>query len=854
MALRAGKYKHLFPQNEKTIDNSRKDADIFVQKPLFGNNMKKENVKVLHTGAPLVARQEKNGGRTAIALEIRNMRRGDNGCLTPVGKYEQVEKSDGSWMPLGHIGGRLIAASGTSVKAVAVDGSGAAPLSADTSLPGPALCAVPSSDDSLTVMTASGPARIVISGQSLQIIRLSPSFPTIILAATDSTPVTADVAARTLSRSYTSGRLGNADARSVTADITAAYMHISAESAAAGLFIQPVLARYKLRDRSGQLLYTSAPVLLCHTAGAQCCEGTEIYSDDRSTLKPYTLSAQSWKLSATVCDSQSLRASEVATAEIWISPQFHPCNPDCDSTISVGRATSAGSPFLHVRLPGSQNGLGSNWQGRADRILMSAIARMDDIEERVAVISQPFAEGERTIDITASPDPDAAAVARRLSAALKAPVRRRPAAGILLSPPHTFCAKTAASDASTVAWGNLSVQRFTGYPAQTFTARTGQDGAWRIYSKVRFFDGSSLARTDEGSGPVPRLLGPVLSYPSPDAAEIDMQITAGGQSVMARFPLTPDESGRYSVFIAPTVRPFAPVSESIPDIAFTQPPQDRMPDTIAVADAARPLSPDICGRPGGGEIRALEASRISSQSWEFGRCRFIAGTAEGLYAVGVGANRKSLSLRHIFDGAVASQAPLVAAGTSVFALAGSGPAVVEIPPSGNAVVFAGPDGYSALSFNVLRNELTAFRTDGLARVFCLDENGDSYTRTETGVLAVAAPYVITSSGIFRTDRETPARMPVRIKYHVDPQGYTFSRIRKLDASLCASSVSAAIALEGAGISDGKPWPILSAEIRGEIRSPLALHPLARPARTVILTFDGFASEDFKFKSFRLTVS
>ena len=163
MALRAGKYKHLFPQNEKTIDNSRKDADIFVQKPLFGNNMKKENVKVLHTGAPLVARQEKNGGRTAIALEIRNMRRGDNGCLTPVGKYEQVEKSDGSWMPLGHIGGRLIAASGTSVKAVAVDGSGAAPLSADTSLPGPALCAVPSSDDSLTVMTADNPSLAIFS-------------------------------------------------------------------------------------------------------------------------------------------------------------------------------------------------------------------------------------------------------------------------------------------------------------------------------------------------------------------------------------------------------------------------------------------------------------------------------------------------------------------------------------------------------------------------------------------------------------------------------------------------------------------------------------------------------------------
>lgn len=814
--------------------------------------MKNQNARALDTGAPLVARRESADTPATQAMEIRNLRRGYDGSLVPVGLYEQIGGLDGSWMPLGHIDGRLIAASGVSVKAVAVDGSDTAPLTSSGELPGDALCAVPGPDGSLTVMTAAGPARISISGQqNLSVVRLSDSFPAITLMASDSVPVTADVAGRTLSRSYTSGRLGTADARDVIADLSAAYLHIAAESSAAGLFVQPVLARYKLRDRAGRLLYTSGPVLLCHTSGAQCCDAVDICSDDRTTLKAYTVTAQSWRLSATVGPISGSCSSEVASAEIWITPQFHPYNPDRSGTVSVGRAASADSVFLRVRLPGSQGGLGDNWKGRATRILMDAIARIDEIEERVAVISEPFAAGMRTIDIAVSPDPDAAAVSRRLSAALRSPVRRIPIEDVLLSPPHTFIAAVAASDASVVAWGNLTVSRYPGYPAQFFTARTGAEGTWRIYSKVRFCDGSSLARIDYGAGPMPNLFSPVLSYPSPDAVGIDMQITAGEATAMARFPLTPDESGRCAVFVSPTVRPFAPVSESIPDIAFTQPPRDRFPDSVAIADAASPLSPAVTGRLGGGEIRALKECRISSQSWEFGRCRFIAGTVEGLYSVGVSANRKSLSLRHLFDGTVASQSSLAAAGSSVFALVGDNPAVVEIPASGSARIFAAADGYNALMFNCLRDELTAFRAEDGAQVFCLAENGDCYTRDETGVVAVSGTYIITASGIFRTDYETAARMPVGIKYKINPSVLNYRRITELGAFLCASDVSAVIGLEGAGITLGNPWPMLSAAIRGEVRSPLLFRPLARPARRAVIKFDGVVGDDFRFKTFRL---
>lgn len=822
---------------------------IFLRKNhLFGNKMKNLKTRIISTGASLAGRVADDGSDSVRPLEIKNLRHDSSGCLVPVGQYQAIEGLDGSWLPLGRIGNRLVSSSETHVKAVPVDGDNSIG-DAENALPGEALNAVSCQDGTLIVMTPAGPARITIEDENIKVTRLYDPFPPIILSATDSSPVTADIAERSLSRSYTSGRLGTADSRDVIADITAAYLHIAAESSAAGLFVQPVLARYKLRDREGHLLYTSGPVLLCHTSGAQCCDKVGIYSDDRKTLKSYSITAQSWKLSATFGAVTPGVAAEVATAEIWLTPQFHPCEPGGAGTVSVSRGATAGNPYLQVRVPGLQNGLGGNWKDRAAGLIRQAIARIDDIEERVAVITEPFVSTERTIDITVSPDPDVASVSRRLSAALKAPVRRFTIENVLLSSPHSFSASVAATDAAAVAWGNITIRRFTGYAAQTVMARKGT-AAWRIFTKVRFSDGTSLARTDSGSYGAPDLFSPVITYPSPDAVEIDLQITVGGTVTTARFPLTPDESGRCAVYIAPAVKPFTPKNEVISDISFTNPPQDHLPDIVAIADASDPLSIISSGRPGGGEIRSLEAFRIASQSWEFGRSRFVAGTTKGLCSVGVSANRRSLSLRNIFNGEVSLRNSLAAAGTSVFALAGNPASLVEIPATGSARVYSGPDNYKAVTFNTQRNELTVFRADGSARVFCLDENGGSYTRSGEPVLTATGNYIVTDTGVFRIDKETAARMPVTISFFIAPCASDYGRITLLEGFINSSNVNASLKLEGCGVSASNRWLMLKADIRGEIRSPVIVHPVARPVRSAVITFEGIVSSDFRFKTFR----
>lgn len=813
--------------------------------------MERHNNRGFNSGSPLISRRNPSTVPTVSATEIINLRRGDDGNLVPIGMFRPVPSLNASRTPLGQIGAYLVAASGTILEAV--DQDGLQPVIA-ASLPGKALCASPCADGMLAVMTEAGPVKVSVTGLTLSVTDLSADFPPITLTATDSVPVTADVAGRTLSRSYSSGRLDKADFRNVTDDLAAAYTHIAAEGSAAGVFVQPVLARYKLRDRAGNLLYTSAPVLLCHSSGAQCCDPVAVYSDDRTTLKPYTLTAESWILSAVIGQTPSARGAEVATAEICVTPQFHPYCSDDTGRANVGRASSASSPFLRVTLPGAQAGLGANWKGAAARIIMKAIARIDELEERVAVINMPFASGARTVAVSVSPDPDAAGVSRRLRTALARPVARRVLSDVLLSAPHTFSASVSASDASTTAWGNLAVHRFRGYQAQNFIGRTTSGTSWRVYAKIRFADGSSLSRTDSGSGPVPSLFSPVLSYPSADAVEMDLQLTADGTVTTARFPLVADESGRMAVYVASPVKPFMPESEPVPEIAETDSPVDVYPDAVAIADAGNPSRAVLVARPGGGPVRALRAGRIASQSWEFGRCRFIAGAEGGIISIGVGSGRKTLSLRNLSGGSVPSAQAMTAAGASVFALTGADGDIIEIPASGAVRPFASAEGYTALAFNHVRDELLAFRPDGSARVFCLDEGGDSYIRTEPAVRSVADTgqccYLVTDQNVCRME-ESPfdGPLPVRISYAFVPSGLCHDRATAFGAYLTASSLDGCLTISGTGISRNGTWPMLTASIHGEVRGPLVFRPIARSARRLSSTLDGMTTCDFKFKSF-----
>lgn len=812
------------------------------------------NMSASDTGAPLVARDTGSGRRAAGAESVVNLRRDGGGSLVPVGAMTAVEGLDGGCRPLGQIGRWLLVASGRGLRAVATDGSGTEPIVCPSALPGDALCAH-AGGDSLTVMTSAGPVRVEIVGDALRQTPLTPDFPPVTLLALDYGPMTADVAERSLSKSYSGGRVSAQDAGNVLDDLTDAYLHIASSAAASGMFVQPVIARCKLRDGGGNLLYTSQPVLLGHSTGGQLAGYIGLKSDDRHVLKPYTLTAQIWKLSAVFAPSAGFaRAAEVASAELWVTPQFHPYSPGGMGEVNVNRASSADADFLRVRLPGASCGLGPGWKSLVRRTVFRALARIDDIEERVAVVSSPFGDAERRVEISASPEADAAAASTALTAALRRPVRRRTLMQTLMLPPHTFTASVTASDAGTVAWGDIAVQRFGGSHSLEITARRGNAGAWKMITKVVFADGSSLSRTDQGSGEAPSLISPLLVYPSPDAVEMDIRLTSGGSMTTARFPLEADESGRFAAYMADTAVPMAVPAQSVLDIAVTHPADREYPAAMILARASAPLVAEVVAEPDGNRIRALCAAYSAGQSWEFGRCRFFAGTDAGMYSVVLGANRRSVSARIVASGTVASRKSLVNAGGEVYALVGD--ALMLVPPAGRPQFFGCGAAYSGLAYNALRRELLAFRADGAAAdVFCLGEDGRSYRRTDVCATDVAVlggrTYLTVGNRIVTLDENPAERTSVKYVLLVDPDRMNCGGLTLAEVFFTASVFYGSIEAEGVGTGGGRPWRILRAAVSGDVRSPLSFRPVCRAARLLRLTLDGYVSADFKFHTFKL---
>ena len=108
------------------------------------------------------------------------------------------------------------------------------------------------------------------------------------------------------------------------------------------MLLQPALARYRLLDASGNVLFESAPVLVSHSGGAQCCDSVALGSSDRTTVDAYNLKAGTYHVELAL---PSMADSGVAQAEILMTPLFHPYDPAGEGMAQLGRADSSSSVF-----------------------------------------------------------------------------------------------------------------------------------------------------------------------------------------------------------------------------------------------------------------------------------------------------------------------------------------------------------------------------------------------------------------------------------------------------------------------------------------------------------------------------
>ena len=817
--------------------------------------MKGKKSTVRHTVPAALCPRDAAGQRNPLLpLNVINLRPGSNGTLVPVGENIRHEGFGASTplLMLRSEGREVIAAaSGSDLIYGKTDAGAGTDVEPDFFGSQP-LCAIPVSSDAGVVMCTDGAVQLSMQPDgTLATSSLARSYAPIGMVAVESSPISTTVAARTLSRNYDgASRLSASDTAAVSADLVDAYRRLTSTAGAAGLAIQPALARYRLIDNEGRCVFTSAPVLLSLPSGSQCADTVGITSSDRRTLDPYTLSARTWalQLSLPAADTKA----GISRADIYLSPLFHPYVPVAAADITTSRASSSDAPFIYAGLPGRERSLGNNFNGHARRLLASAIARLDSIEQRVAVVNEPFSGPQRTVKADIAFNCDCVAEAKSLTAALAAPAQKYDRMSVVFAPPHTFTARCAASDAATVLWANLTARHFPGYPLAGRAATFGESALWRGTTRIRFASGGSVVLSESHISPVPLTFNPLLYYPLPDAVEISISVSTAGTVRSATFTLTPDESGRGALF-AEGCAPFALTGSEAVDTTQTD-SRESYPYAVAVAATSDPLHIDSIMRLGSGPVAAVIARGATDQAWEFGRSRFIVGAAAGIYSLGVGTGRTALSSRRL------SAAPVTRAdalcrgeGGEAFALSAAGSATIplHIRPNGSVSTFAPSGPYLAAAFDSLRGELWLLRSDSSADIFCLHHDGAFYRRT--GIAATGArmlgdqAFACTPVGLISLGQEQAKDIAVGINCLYTPR--TLDPVTPLAIEFAAVAVrfKGSMTLESADAgAGGRTCPVVRASIGGALLSPIRLRTATRPARRFRFGFEGTVSPDFTY--------
>ncbi len=777
------------------------------------------------------------------AIDAENLRPDtDNSgsvILRPVGLPSSTTMPDG-YNAIARIGNRLIVTKGNKVGSIAVN-SGGNPDISTNELPGSALCAI-TRDTSAIVMTTAGAVSVGADGT---VDRLCRDYPAISLLAVADADVSASVGDRTLSKAYSNGLFDKKDSDALVGDLAGAYRHLCSEAASSGVMIQPALARYKLFDSKGNMLFESPPVLLTHAEGAQCTDTVALSSSDRQTIDGYTLTAKTWHLEAVLPEAEG----DVARAELFMTPLFHPYDTDSDGSATLLRAGVAGAPFCRVGLPGRENGLGNTYRGKSRRTIMQAIARIEMLEERVAVIINPFGNGARRIKVDIAVEPDPGLATARIKKAFTKRVAVRDHNNVILSAPHGFSAACAAESSGAVVWGNISALPYSGYPVGIFAAEVS-DGVWRCHSAVYFEGNKGVERQERGETNAPSKLGPVICYPLPEARTMSIISYFDGQNHLATLDLSADASGRYAVYIAPDLKPFTPAASASTVVVTVTDQSIKMPDSLAFADSSRPLDIKTIISTGS-EAVALKGLRSGNQAWEFGRSHFTLGCRSGIYGIGVNINSGATGLRTLSQHGI-DREDAIASGKDgdIFIARGN---ITRITRSGKAEIIADNQDYIAVAYDSERDELTALRRGGNIDIYSPAESGNyfRYTRITAEALKLFGN-VFAVKGNMLYDLSTEIfsasnRINLHLRKNIRPD-YRMADVAWLNVAMQTSQFDGSITINASGPGRLRPWLIRKAAVSGAIAGPVAIKLPCRAARAVELLIEGDVADDFVFDS------
>ena len=547
-------------------------------------------------------------------------------------------------------------------------------------LPSRPLCAVAEGDGShVVVMTAPKVYKLHTDNTENRwlINEAHPVFPTVMIRAGSFSTLTSEIAEANLKGSYTSTsqRLTDVDSKALRNDLTASMEEIENMARAAGRCIAPLLVRYRLRDENGHTLFLSPVTLVGTDKGYQLSDelNTSIEGGRRSGS---TLRVESFKpllkLPEEIYDNT---AKQIKQLEVEAVGPLH----GVDTDGIVWNRIDAKNSTLRFFMPGIASTMTSD-KGHLTDIVLRALARFDQLSEKVASISNPFSKenlGRETAISIPGAGRKASDLAKGLRNALIKRQKARPVHKTTLAgggwTTASFTADTVANNGDTTLWGNVNVLPFEQWGAGHYSTDSLDAKSWTATVSVEQKEKRAVCNSS-GYTNAPLQLSPLIVWPGEDGGTMTLKVKTSTGTAIEIFELMPLAGCGISVWLSPTLLPqkLSYSNDNEFTVQASTASLKRMTGSIISTNAACCLEPAGMMSSPGNRITGITTATALSSAWDFSRDRFYVFGEGGINLCVTNANHEPVAMQ-LLDGRAVTCRMAIASGTAdrgVAAIAG----------------------------------------------------------------------------------------------------------------------------------------------------------------------------------------
>lgn len=632
-----------------------------------------------------------------------------------------------------------------------------------------------------------------------------------------------------------------------------AYNELNAKAAAAGAYLQPVMARCRMYDSRGRLLGTTEPVAVMLPEGPQLSGAwtfkVTARKEEVTELDSSVVTAHPYSLVLTVSDTpDNAWARRVSHVEVQVSPQFHTMGAGA-ARVTVDRTPGSDGHYrVRVVLPGADSGVSATAPVASAWNIEGAAARADALFSTVAVLRGLF-DRPGTVSIPAPAAMDAVAEGTALRTALRKGVPTVTPVHARMQAVGTVIARNYATAAGRIAHAGIDVVR-PAAPNPVMWATSLGANRWWGDVRIDYANGDVTVDSFSGSNE-PVAISPFVSVPAPDAVRLTISIHVHGEEhgQSLTLPLTPDATGAHSVFTAPTPVPMTLAGGDLElDPGEHHVTALSLPTTVAVSTADNPLAVTAlldCGA----RINTVGAAHTAGGAWDFGRARFWLFTSAGMMVACTNAQTTRLSSTQAYTDIVRSPKCVADAGDCLYVLTANAH-ILRLQGARATFVTAADAASDRLGWLATDGELVVASTDdNEARHLCTRLGNVSYwTELVTaGSWLSAAGHVYCGSGDDLVDlAETAVAATTAVHWQGVVTANTRQRLDFVKWPVKATRFNGTLAILRRWLTDTAPANLVMARltVNGIVRTPITCPVRGVGTYDAVLDLQANVSPDF----------